>query len=86
MFLKSLGVEITFRDDSSTLNEYDDSEIKEFRIGREEYLCTEWEFYQEKMRHEIRTEILKEVGIIDDTELENEVELRLIERMSKTIG
>lgn len=86
VFLKSLGVEITFRDGCSTLNEYDDSEIKEFHIDRDTYLCTEWEFYKEEMRHNIRNEILKEVGIMDETELENEVELRLVDRMSKTIG
>lgn len=79
VFLKSLGVRINFMDDDMTLDEYDDNEVSEHHIGRETFLCTDWEFWKAEQRHNIEKELLDENGIMDDAELQAEIERRMNE-------
>ena len=86
VYLKSLGVEINFKDECSTINEYDDSKLKEFHLGKETLICTEWDFYKESMRAEIEDEVLAELGVVDDATFQEEVEKRFKIKMETTIG
>lgn len=77
VYLKSLGIELRFKDDNSTLEEYDDIHLKEYQVGDDVYICTEWDYYKLSKRHEIEQTILNDIGIIEEDELKEKVELRL---------
>lgn len=82
VFLKSLGIRINFMDDNMTIDEYDDNIVSEHHIDKETYICTDWEFWKIKTRHDIEKEILNARSIIDNDELQAEVERRMNQLIS----
>ena len=83
VFLKSIGIELQFDDDSMHIDEYDDEQIKEFQIDDQTILCTEWEFHKEKLRVKYEKEILQKFGMMDEKELQNKVDVLLNEELGK---
>ncbi len=82
VYLKSLGVRINFMDGDMSIDECDDNNVAEHHLEREVYICSDWEFWKIKTRHEIETEILQQEIVIDEDELQSRVE----ERMNKILS
>lgn len=83
VFLKSLGIELEFEDDSMRVDEYDDEQIQEFQLEDQTIMCTEWEFYKEKLRMKYEKQILQKFGMMDQKELAEKVEVLLNEELGK---
>ena len=83
VFLKSLGIELEFEDDSMSVDEYDDEQIQEFQLEDQTIMCTEWEFYKEKLRMKYEKQILQKFGMMDQKELAEKVEVLLNEELGK---
>lgn len=80
VIMKSLGVEVIFKDDDNELLSLSTENIDCYTIDDITYFCTEYEAFLHKRISEITKEVLSEKGIITTEELNNEVERIMRER------
>ena len=71
MYLKALGVELTFEDEGTTLNieSYDESRMDEYHYGDMTFVGTKWDFEKEVARLKAEQAVLEVANIIDEDKL-----------------
>lgn len=74
VIMKSLSLEIEFIDDDDELKTLDNSIIKEQFYDGKNYLCTDYEMHMIKLEDKIRSTILKQQLIIEESELDKLVD------------
>ena len=77
VILKSLGIKLDFVEESDDILVLNDDVIREYTIGEDTFLCTEYQYEVLKKIGEIREEILDEKAVITEEGLMDEIEKRL---------
>jgi hypothetical protein len=74
VFYKHLGLELQFNDKNKQITGMDNEAIRMHTYNGKSYMMTDYEFYQMKLKDEIRTEILNQNVVMQGNNLERQVE------------
>jgi hypothetical protein len=80
VYLKCMGIKLTFLDDDDFIETLDNDELRNYDIDGKSYLCTEYQAYLVERINDIKAEILSKEPILTHNQLRELVEEELRKR------